>query len=341
MRNSILTSDLHLTTNPRDEYRWELFPWLAEQCRKKKARWLYILGDLCDAKDNHPSSLVNSVVQALLGLVEAADLDRLVILRGNHDGVDPDWPYFRFLGEFPKVKFIATPQRMWNSEPSADVFLLPHSRSPSKEWDDVVRAQWSRCSCVLAHVTVQGAEAENEKRLDGVSVSVFAKARKVWSGDVHVPQVRGKVEYVGAPYPIRFGDSFKPRVVWLDDRGKAHDLYFPTIARRLLDLEPPIKALPSLRRGDQVKVRVHLSRSEYGRWRELKEGIREGASSAGIDLVAVELVPKQEDARSSAKPSKLMRVQPNRLFAEFCKHAKVDIETSKVGKALMEKEGQP
>lgn len=324
MRNSILLADLHLNTNPRDAYRWELFMWLGKECKKAKASRVFILGDLTDDKDRHTSVLVNSVVQALTGLVEYAELEELIVLRGNHDGIDAEWPYFRFLNELPRIRFVHEPEAFDR------MLLLPHSRDPIDDWGNY---DFSTYDCVLAHVTMQGSLAENGQELQGVSTSTFKHARKVWSGDVHVPQVRGKVEYVGSPYHVRFGDKFVPRCVWLDAKGAAHDLHFPSPRRWMLNFEDEKSAV---RKGDQVKVRVKLTRSEYGQWKDRKKEVEEWAKRASAELVSVELVPTADKGKPMGKPKPTKSKTPQELLDEFCRKSKVTAAVAKAGKEMLE-----
>jgi len=327
MRNVILTSDLHLTTAPRDEYRWGLFQWLGDECKEHKVRYVYILGDLTDAKDFHSSALVNMVVQALTGLVEYADLTCINILRGNHDSAtDPEWPYFRFLNEIPSVAFI--------HELTQDgvALWLPHTRD-ANDWKWLNMRKFTE---VFAHATVSGAVAENEQVLEGIPLSVFKGAGKVWSGDIHVPQTRGNVEYIGAPYPIRFGDKFKPRVVWIDDDGKPHDLHYPCLRRWMIEARDDRDLVGfAVRRGDQVKVRVPLARSEYGQWKEAKQMVETWARDQKVDLISVELVPLLDKGKPTKKPTMQKRKSPEELFNEYCTRAKIAPTVAAAGRKML------
>jgi len=325
MKNVILTGDLHLTSNPRDAYRWDLFPWLVEQCLKLGVQRVVVLGDLTDAKDYHPSVLINQVVQALMGLVEAADLRGLTVLRGNHDGLDPAWPYFRFLDELPKVSFIHEPTR------AGDELWLPHSRDPKHDWRRYA-AILNDGLTVLAHITVDGARAESGTEMQGIDAAFFKHARIVWSGDVHMPQRVGRVNYAGAPYHIRFGDKFEPRVVHLDAKGKPHDLHFPTLRRWMLT--PQELDTTKVRAGDQVKVRVELERSEYGLWRERKKEIEAWAKRRSVELIAVELVPVRT-RELSRKGKAAKQRSPAAVLDEFCAANKVGDELAATGKELL------
>ena len=59
----LLVSDLHLTDNPRDEYRWGIFGQIDSVIQTYQPSCLVILGDLTDKKDNHSSELVNRLLQ--------------------------------------------------------------------------------------------------------------------------------------------------------------------------------------------------------------------------------------------------------------------------------------
>src|SRR5271170_7219973 len=105
MSNILITSDIHLTDNHRDDYRWKLFPFLAEQIEKHNVHYLLCLGDVTETKDGHKSSLVNRVVDEFKWLVDTYKI-QLFILKGNHDFIDPNLPYFRFLDSMEDMTFI-------------------------------------------------------------------------------------------------------------------------------------------------------------------------------------------------------------------------------------------
>ena len=50
----IITGDLHLSHNPRDEYRFGFMKWFAKHCAKTKPDQIVIAGDLTEDKDRHP-----------------------------------------------------------------------------------------------------------------------------------------------------------------------------------------------------------------------------------------------------------------------------------------------
>jgi DNA repair exonuclease SbcCD nuclease subunit len=212
MSKGILTADIHLSPLPRDEYRWGLFPWLVKQAEKHKPDYIAILGDLTQFKDEHQGSFVNRVVDAIATLTE--HVGEVVFIPGNHDGIEASKPFFRFLERMTKITVAWKPQPVTGF---VNVFALPHTRNYEQDWESVLS---KRGNCiydypvVLCHQTFDGSISENGTKLEGIPPSVFKRFKgRVYSGDIHVPQKVGKngPEYVGAPYRVRFGDTFEPR----------------------------------------------------------------------------------------------------------------------------------
>src|ERR1700747_822103 len=103
---SLLTADVHWTSDPKEAYRWDLIEWLIQKAKEERIDNVIILGDLTVKKDNHPSALVNRLC---LGLSELARVAHVFINKGNHDFVDPKTPFFGFLERMPKIRFFTEP----------------------------------------------------------------------------------------------------------------------------------------------------------------------------------------------------------------------------------------
>ena len=337
--NALLISDLHLTDNPRDEYRWALFPWLVEIMPKHGVKDLYILGDLTESKDRHTSRLVNRIVDNLLKLYRQGNLLKIYVLRGNHDGLDPTCPYFRFLQHVPSIQYVATPY-LFPPTTDRQVLMLPHTTEPETAWKDVGMRD---ADFVFMHATVKGSRGENEFELPGVSLDLLkeAKRAKIFSGDVHVPQVVGPVEYVGAPYPVRFGDAFKGRVVLLKNYRVPESLPFPSIQRLVITLDPSDDSM-TIRGGDdahskdQVKFRVRLAPSDYLDWGKLKDQVVELCKDVGLELHGLEL-EKVAVKRPRIGQSKLVAQSksPDEIFLAYCSGASVGEDVAMTGASLL------
>src|SRR6266852_3018296 len=103
----LLTSDIHCSDNPRDSGRFKLFPWLRQQQDQFNVDITIIAGDLTEAKDKHSSALVNQLVESLLLLKPP-----VLIPVGNHDFIDPQMPFFKFVSELDGITVYTKPSQI-------------------------------------------------------------------------------------------------------------------------------------------------------------------------------------------------------------------------------------
>lgn len=326
LKNSLITSDLHLTSNPKDEYRWGVFDWLKDQARLNKAKSIYILGDLTDAKDNHSAVLVNRVVSHLTALAEACDV---FVLRGNHDGLDPNWPYFGFLNEIPRISFVAEPCDL-----GSGVLALPHSRDPVSDWSEIDLSQYD---VILLHGTVQGARSETGFELTGIPISIFAECgATILAGDVHVPQVLNSVYYVGSPYLVRFGDTFTPRVWAINEAGVFSDLHFETTRRVTYDLSDSDDFTSiAFVAGDQYKVRVSLSAAQATDWHKIKQTIMDLCKSHGADLASIELLRRADTGKIIKLVQGKVDSSGADIFTRYCSQKRIPQDLVVLGQNIL------
>ena len=280
---ALLTSDIHLEGSPSTEYRWGLFPWLAKMIREHHVRTLIICGDITQAKDNHSAELTNRIVKVINGL----PIDDIRILSGNHDWLKKGEEFFRFLNLIPAVQFITEITEDFDiggNGPAA--CFLPYSKDPVKEW---AGRDFSHFDLLFMHQTVKGAIASNGQKMDGETLPSL-NAGRVYSGDIHVPQVIGGLTYIGSPFHVHFGDRFKPRCILLDRQGKQSDLHFETIDRVTMT----VSSLEELKRkrfkpGDQVKLRVELPERDAHRWAAIRREAVDRLTDQGAEVHGVEL----------------------------------------------------
>lgn len=344
MTQQIITTDLHLTANPDDEYRWGLFQFLATKIRELPidVKILFILGDLTQDKDNHSAELVNRVVNSLVGLYRGTGLHEIVILRGNHDGLGTV-AYFDFLNRFPFIKVITAPT-MYRLSLTSKVLLLPHSRNPTSDWATV---EFGEVKKAYMHATITGSKSESGYTLQGDGADWLSKLGhlEILSGDVHVPQKIGNVEYVGAPYPIRFGDHFKGRILHLDGK-KREEWNYPTIKKAKAVVYP----LPQgghrwendlneqLKPDDQLKIEFVLSKEELHEWHKRKKQLEAYCLEMGFKLHGIELRSKPVlKLKGSSEETAQPVISHTQAFNRYLKHTKPSIGTKKVGEEILEK----
>ena len=325
----LVTGDLHLTDRKLDTYRWGLFDWLREQ----RFDALVILGDLTEEKDCHAAELANRVVDELMTFV---DLEREVhVLMGNHDYNDEAYPFFRFLRHCPGCHYHAKPG-IWELGNARWAFY-PHSREPERYWVDARRGDDVGVDYTLLHQLFRGAKAANGVPMDGADAGQLSGVGKVFAGDVHWPQKIGVVEYVGAPYPINFGDDYQPHVVVVDGRESWHYLTPPSIRKLVLEIDDPgkIEFKPGWRAGDQVKVVMRLGRSTFSKWEDYRREVKRVCDRNDLVLCGLELKEKVRE-RLGAKKPKAVPVTPVEQFDSYCRQAKVSDDDVVVGKKLLD-----
>jgi len=320
---AILISDTHFTDRPNDEYRWRLWPWLREQVTKVKADEIVHLGDLTDAKDRHPARLVNRLVQST---TVVSDLCRLYFLKGNHDYIDPLDPFFAFVGTHSKISYI-------KASSVVELSIGKATFVPAGEKWNFDLHDFPYC---FAHVTFDGAEAENGSLLPGVDPSRLKDyAGMVYSGDIHVPQkIRKNIEYVGAPYHIRFGDTFTPRVLVVYNNGKTNELHYPAPRKCVFSLDS-LKGLDRLiaDKGDHVRIRYHLRRSDYDTWHDIREDIKAHAAERGWVLFGVEGIPIEASQRNRNSNNEFLT--QDQLFDTYADRHKLSEEYIAIGRELL------
>lgn len=225
---------------------------------------------------------------------------RIVILTGNHDWLKAGQEYFRFLNAFPNVEFITEPtEDRETTGPLA--YFLPYSKSPAKDWQNL---DFSHYDYLFMHQTVSGSISSNGQIMDGDPLPPL-NAGKVYSGDIHVPQVIKGVEYVGSPYHVHFGDEFKPRAVLIERNRNAVDLHFETI-RRVTIKVAGLRELRKLkfRSGDQVKLRVELSEAEAHDWSRIRREAAAILREAEVVIAGIELIVVKVNRRISLRESR-------------------------------------
>lgn len=328
--NFLISTDLHLSDRSRDRHRFGLFSWLAKQQEKHNVDATFLLGDMTESKDRHSSILVNKIVEELIGLKPPVYVER-----GNHDGTSAESPYFRFLNCIEGLRFVIEP----TYDPDLDVAFVPHCAGQAI-FDSACKQMPRKPGMLLLHNTFQNALAETGARLAGLATSPIdlLKPGRVYSGDVHVPQQCGPVAYVGAPYHVRFGDRFEPRVLLLKG-DKEIDLHFDCPRKLTLTVRDAddITNNEELQRGDQVKLLIEMAPEDAVNWQACKQRIIAACREGGLEVFGAELKmdePKHhERVRLDDEPRGRT---PHDILKAYCKAENVPANIKQVGFDLLE-----
>lgn len=326
--NWLISTDLHLSDRPKDNYRFGLFQWLAKQQVKHNVTATFILGDLTQDKDKHSSALVNRIIDELMLLPPP-----VYILRGNHDGISEKDPFFRFINCIDGLRFVVEPKFL----KSLGVAMVPHCRTQT-ELDAACGKIPPNPEALFTHVTFEGAIAESGARLSGLRASPIdlLQPRLCLSGDVHKPQRCGPVTYVGAPYHVRFGDQFNPRVL-LVKNGREQDLHFDCPRKWALTVKGPqdLELNEDLKKGDQVKLTLMLNREDAIEWAARKQALLNTCKELGLEVFGASM--KVKDTGLLRVPESNQKiVTPTQTLSAFCQAEKLAKNVQEAGEALLE-----
>ena len=324
-RPTLVTADLHISPNRRDAYRYtfleQTLPQLLEEYSVSR---IIICGDLTEAKSGHSAELVNRLVDALAALAERAPI---YLLKGNHDYLSEDVPFFRYTQHLPRTRWINEPTQL-KLRGLGSCLFLPHTRDLA-DWVDFMDGyDWFFC-----HQPFGGAVNETGAKLSGDPPPFSASARVV-SGDIHGPQRVGPVTYVGAPYLIDAGDDYEPRVLLLEG-VKMRSIPVPGPQKRLVVLRGRDEEYPKVAPGDVVKIRIEPPAGNQTPRAEWRAQARRWAEAAGVELYAVEVIaPKAAPSRADRNRHRASDADLVRAYAKKMRKGK---STISAGLQLMEK----
>ena len=190
------------------------------------------------------------------------------------------------------------------------------------------------------HQSIKGAIFENNHSLnEGLPVDYFNVPKNVvFSGHIHVPQEIGNVTYVGAPYPIRFGDNAKNRVLLLYPNGETKELYYPCIKRAHIHINHPEEVLnQELLAKDQLKVTLHLHPSEIHKWPEFKKEIKKICEDKEFVLCGVEMKKISSIGKESVNKAAEVVITETKeeILNRFISKEKLDDRYMNVAKEFM------
>lgn len=328
----LISADLHAHESKTQEYRWEVYPWLRKQCKRYDVSDVFLLGDLTDAKDCHSSVLINRLVREL---AELGEISRVHILMGNHDYKHEGSPFLSFLAYLTdhRVHWYQRPQVV-DAGP-VSILMLPHSFNPQEEWQ---RGDWFAAAqtvdFVFTHQTYTGCIMENGREATGgLPTNIFRQA-KVVSGDIHVPQMVGaNITYVGAPHPVKWGDTFQPRVLKIED-GKLGSIPVAGLRKHVLTIHHRDELDKiGFEKGDHLKLTVKLDRADFGDWDEIRRDCHATLARLGVEVFACRLEAANPimEAAVTVKTDEL----PTQVLAQYGKDKGLDGLTIEAGEAIL------
>jgi len=330
----LVTADLHWAESIRDSYRHEFQKHLRSIIEKKKVDLLIILGDLTETKDRHGAALVNQIMGHLIALSE---LCSVIIVRGNHDYLDPDNPFFAFVEHFDEIYWVNQPMDGTSLdcpelEQLGRCLFLPHTIDHEKDWAGI---EFGDYHWIFTHNTFSGVHVGYGHTLSGIPTNIFPDNCQVISGDIHIPQELGPVIYVGSPYLVDHGDDYKPRVLLIDGEI-IKSIPAPGPQKRLVEVSSieDLDNQKGLNEGDILKVRIKLAPGDHALWPELQAKVRQWGKDEGYIINKVQPVIEGAKATPSRRRDQV-RKSDEQLVEEYVRKMEVKKGTAKVGLDLL------
>ncbi len=332
---ALITGDIHLNDNIHDDYRIRFLRTFRDLCSTQKVDTAIILGDLTDKKDNHGAWLVNQVVDHFYKLADICK--NVIVIKGNHDYLDPEWPFYRFLQRIDRVFWINRPTIHRFVE--TGVFLcLPHTSNPKRDWKDLDTKHLDarHNDFIFCHQTFKGATAGFGKQLEGIDPDELLPGNaSIISGDIHEPQQLERVTYVGAPYTINFGDNYGPRVLLLDG-DRRMSIKCPGPQKRLIEADSlaEFKKLCEKRARPKDMIKARIAIKDLVSWSALKEDMRSWCNEQELVVHTIQPI-LNSGSRMKERVVEAQRSDQERL-RDYAKLRNVDGLVLKTGLSLLE-----
>lgn len=230
MAKALIFSDLHLHNHKDRVDRLhnciDVLNWVFDEAAKNSCEYIFFLGDLFHerAKIDVRNYLKTFEVFMNHMIRDAADRD-MYLLVGNHDMYHKErWDVnsVKPLSAIPRVHIVETPQQMVLGGRKID--WMPHTDNPVKELAALKKANGGAGDLLLGHMAVHGALlnihfgtksdhiVEYDNDMIPVDAAVFDDWQMTLLGHYHGAQmVSDKVEYVGSPLELTFGEAFQDK----------------------------------------------------------------------------------------------------------------------------------
>ena len=192
---------------------------VGEIARKYNIKMVFLLGDVFELKDRIPARIMILFAEAV-----AKFSCPLIILKGNHDFAEDDYPPIKLLLREGKIDFISNPWIDFSETSITNgIAFLPYFRKYEQfkeEWNRLhflIKGHSKPTKLFLFHNTVPGSKFSNNYKVEGEFDLPTIEGIRYLAGDIHLPQRVGPIQYLGSPYQVDFGEEGQEKFVYLHD----------------------------------------------------------------------------------------------------------------------------
>lgn len=292
---------------------------------KYGVKHIFLLGDVFEKKDRIPARIM---------YLFADEVSRLkcpmTVLKGNHDFAEDDYPPIKLLTREGKLYFVDYP--LITSYFGTHIAFLPYFRKLEKfkeEWENLHQAINKtniKPKLFLFHNTIPGAMLNPKKKLEGELSLTTLPGVKYLGGDIHLAQRLGRIQYLGSPYQINFGEEDQEKFVYLFDGEetlKPVQLKYPKfVSIPIDDKYTEDSPILDLIEGNYIRITGEILKEQKQDLEKLKELISEFGPQFIISTVNYK---SQKSARIEAEKNDQQAV-----ITEFLEKTETDLDKTKL-----------
>ncbi len=315
MSKAIIFSDLHLHSHKdrisRLEDCLEVLHWVFNKAKENGCKHIFFLGDLFHERSKiDVLNYLRTFEVFMKHMIEDAQGIDLYLLVGNHDMYHKtrwDVNSVKPLTAIPRVHIIDKPTTTIIDDRRID--WLPHTENPIEELTKFAKEVDGHAkSLMFAHISVDGAKlnlvfgtksdviVEYDNEMVPVSAELFETWDHTYMGHYHGAQdVTDKVEYVGSPLQLSFGEAFERKHIILIDLDTLDTEYLENdFSPQHLIIEPKdIRDENYDLKGNFVRVVVDdLSSDQLV---DLKKNIQDNHEVASLDFKTKDRKTEEEE----------------------------------------------
>lgn len=255
MAKALIFADLHVHNHKGQVDRLQncvdVLDWVFQQAKINNCEYIFFLGDLFHERSKiDVLNYLRTFEVFMKHMIDDASQRQVFLLVGNHDMYHKErWDVssVKPLSAIPNVHIIQSP--LTKEIGGCRINWLPYTNNPLEH---IAKFKQEMGDILLGHIAVHGAllntsygtrsdvVVEFDSDMIPVDANLFSEWKMVFLGHYHAAQkFNDKVEYVGSPLQLNFGESFQQKqIIVLDLRTLEKTYIFNDFSPKHLIVSP-------------------------------------------------------------------------------------------------------
>lgn len=295
-RQVLLFSDIHVHPHKRSQKRLEdclaALEWVFQTAEDRDIKDILFGGDLFHDRQKIEVYTYQRVFEVFAKWMCKKKFN-IYLLLGNHDlwfnektSVSSVTP----LSALPGVRIVSNPERLNIADTNWD--FIPFTHNPVATLAEL-RDLPGQAEYALGHIAIDGAILHGTQQADvaiehdgdmiRVNPSIFADYKHTFLGHYHAEQmVNSKVEYIGSPLELSFGEAYQTKhIILFDGQTGEKEYIVNSFSPKHLVIKPEEREKFDLE-GNYVQIRVNdIGATDLIK---LKKEMAESVSMASLEI---------------------------------------------------------